>query len=79
MFQADFLSNRNPWWLGEYKSKWSCCFRAPIRYLEGKVRVSKKHVFGSSAGRRGGKQPNSCLCVGCPDNMLNTLHITARQ
>ena len=28
------------------------------------MRIGKKHVFGSSGGRRGGKLPNSCLCVG---------------
>ncbi len=73
MCQADFLSDRNPWWLRGYKSQWSCCYRAPISCLAGEVRVGKKHVFGSSVGRRGGRLPNSCLRVGSPDTFTEIM------
>jgi hypothetical protein len=40
MYQVDFLSDRNPWWLRGYKSQWSCCSRIPasIVYYESQPR-----------------------------------------
>jgi hypothetical protein len=39
-------------------------------------RSSKKQVFGSSVGYRGGKLPNSCLPVGSPNTCIEIIALT---
>ena len=62
MCQADFLSDRNPWWLCGYKSQWSCCSLALISCLAGEVKVGKKHVFGSE-GKVAGTDCQTLACA----------------
>jgi hypothetical protein len=66
MCQADFLSDRNPWWLPGYKSQWSWCFPSPTSCLVGKVMAGKKACVWQQRQMSRWQLPNSCLCVGSP-------------
>jgi len=42
MCQADYLHDRNIWWLCVYRYQRSCCFHTPNCCHSGEVNVSKK-------------------------------------